>query len=427
MNILDIVKNYLPSNLASQLSQITGEREAGIANAIDAALPVLLSGVIYKSKENPSSMMDIAQNAAGSGVLNNLTTLVGRNESATTGGFNIWTALKSLFGSKLDEVIGSIAAFSGVKSSVAEHTLGSTGTAVLGAIGKHAADKNLDAAGLSSFLGNQKGIISSLIPAGFDFDGVSTMLGLGGLTVTGAAVSPFMAPPTEPISYAATVQKKGRSNWVIPVIILAAIALLAWWLSKNGCNGATTVENATIDTITTMESTVPAADSATTDTVATTREAIELSLPSGLKINAFKGGIEDQLIRFIQSDEYKNATEEQLKDRWFNFDNINFVYGTTKLNDSSAVQLNNIVAILKEFKDVKMKIGAYTDKKGNDQANLTLSQGRANTLKKALEKSGVGAQLAGAEGYGEQLATVPETESDEARAKDRKTAVRLVK
>lgn len=424
MNILDVVKNYLPPNLATQLSHITGEREASISNAIDAALPVLLSGIVQKAEEQPDSVLNIAKSAAGSGALGNLTALMGRNDSATTSGFNIWTVLKSLFGPKLDEIVATIAAFSSVKPSVAEHTLGSTGTAVLGAIGKHAADKNLDAGGLSSFLSSQKGIISSIIPSGFDFGTIGTMFGLGGQNVPGATASSLSAPPTEPISYAAAVQKKGRYNWGIPIIILAAIGLLAWWLSKNGCKGTTMETVTTIDTVKIVQSTIPP-DSGKTDTI--TREAIELTLPSGLKINAFKGGIEDQLITFIQSDEYKSATEEQLKDRWFNFDNINFVFGTTKLTDSSALQLNNIVAILKEFKDVKMKIGAYTDKKGDDQANLTLSQGRANTLKKAMDNSGVGAQIAGAEGYGEQLATVPETDSDDARAKDRKTAVRLVK
>jgi outer membrane protein OmpA-like peptidoglycan-associated protein/uncharacterized protein YidB (DUF937 family) len=157
------------------------------------------------------------------------------------------------------------------------------------------------------------------------------------------------------------------------------------------------------------------------------RALTEVSLPDGTKLQAYPNGIEDQLIKFIQSDEYKNATNDSLKDKWFNFDDLNFEFGTTKLAPESKRQLDNIVAILKAFPDVKIKIGGYTDKKGDDAANKKLSDDRAKAVKAALEKAGVGAQVPEAEGYGEEFATVPETASDEERKVDRKTAVRLLK
>lgn len=170
--------------------------------------------------------------------------------------------------------------------------------------------------------------------------------------------------------------------------------------------------------------TMPSATGATTDAP---RTLTEVSLPGGVKLQAYPGGIEDQLIKFIQSDEYKNGTNDSLKDRWFNFDDLNFKFGTTELVPESKRQLDNIVAILKAFPDVKIKIGGYTDKKGDDAANKKLSDDRAKAVKAALEKSGVGAQVPEAEGYGEQYATVPETASDQERVVDRKTSVRLLK
>jgi outer membrane protein OmpA-like peptidoglycan-associated protein len=153
----------------------------------------------------------------------------------------------------------------------------------------------------------------------------------------------------------------------------------------------------------------------------------EVTLPNGTKLQAFPGGIEDQLIKFIQSNDYKNGTNETLKNKWFNFDDLNFKSGSSELTPESKRQVDNIAAILKAFPDVKIKIGGYTDKVGNDAGNLKLSDSRAKAVKAVLEKAGVGAQVPEAEGYGEKFATVAETASDEERKADRKTAVRLIK
>jgi uncharacterized protein YidB (DUF937 family)/outer membrane protein OmpA-like peptidoglycan-associated protein len=157
------------------------------------------------------------------------------------------------------------------------------------------------------------------------------------------------------------------------------------------------------------------------------RKLTEVSLPDGTKLQAYPGGIEDQLIKFIQSDDYKNGTADTLKEKWFSFDDLNFKFGTTELVPESKRQLDNIMAILKAFPDVKMKIGGYTDKKGDDAANKKLSDARAKAVKAALDKAGVGAQVPEAEGYGEEFAKVPETGSDKEREADRKTSVRLLK
>lgn len=163
------------------------------------------------------------------------------------------------------------------------------------------------------------------------------------------------------------------------------------------------------------------------DTGGENRTLTEVSLPDGTKLSAYPGGIEDQLIKFIQSDEYKNGTNDTLKNKWFTFDDLNFKTGSTELSETSKRQLDNLVSILKAFPDVKIKVGGYTDKTGDDAKNKTLSDGRAKSVKAALEKAGVGAQVPEAEGYGEEFAKVPETASDEERKADRKTEIRLLK
>lgn len=176
----------------------------------------------------------------------------------------------------------------------------------------------------------------------------------------------------------------------------------------------------------TLPSALGGTTTTTTTTTTETRTLTEVVVPPDTKLQAYPNGIEDQLIKFIQSD-YKTATADSLKDKWFNFDDLNFKFGTAELVPESKRQLDNIVAILKAFPDVKIKIGGYTDKVGDDAKNLKLSDDRAKAVKAALEKAGVGAQVPEAEGYGEQFATLPETASDKEREADRKTSVRLLK
>lgn len=171
--------------------------------------------------------------------------------------------------------------------------------------------------------------------------------------------------------------------------------------------------------------TLPDVFGAATATV--TRTLSEIHLPSGAKLQAYPGGIEDQVVKFITSDDYKSADNESLKSKWFDFDDLNFKFGTTELDENSKRQLDNIVTILKEFPTVKIKIGGYTDKKGDDAANKTLSANRAKAVQTALKNAGVGEQVPEAEGYGEEFAKIPETASDEERKVDRRTSIRLIK
>ncbi|RQO31254.1 hypothetical protein DBR32_04605 [Taibaiella sp. KBW10] len=430
MNILDIVKNYLPSNLAGQIAENTGESESGISKVISAALPTILGSLISKSSGNSSGVFDMVKGAANSGILGNLTSMLGATEPANGTGFNIWTILKSLFGDKLGHIVSALSSFGGVKESTANSVLGITSAATLGAVGKYSAEQNLDANGLSTYLNTQKNALSTFIPAGFDFAGIGAALGLGGLGAAAATTANPVNSGTTTLhngpSYTQARKKQGNS-WLVPLVILAAVGGLIWWFTKDGCNKNNSGSTAT-DTPAVAAATVAIPDTPAATTAASGRESFVITLPSGATLNAYKGGIEDQMVQFIQSDEYKNAAnDEALKNKWFNFDNLNFEFGTTKITEASTVQLDNIIAILKEFKDAKIKVGAYTDKKGDDAGNLKLSQGRADAVKAALTKAGVGAQVTGAEGYGEKFATVDENADDKAREADRKTAIRFSK
>jgi uncharacterized protein YidB (DUF937 family)/outer membrane protein OmpA-like peptidoglycan-associated protein len=219
----------------------------------------------------------------------------------------------------------------------------------------------------------------------------------------------------------------GILKWLLPLLLLGLLLLLGWWFCGKGqvpAGNVNTNMNKPANVVTNVNTN---ANMNVNAAPAGEKKLTEVVLPNGVKLQAFPNGIEDQLIKFIQSDEYKNGTEATLKDKWFSFDDLNFVFGKTVLSPESKRQLDNIVAILKAFPDVKMKLGGYTDKKGDDTANLKLSDSRAKAVQAAIVKEGVGAQVPQAEGYGEKFATVPETGTDDERKVDRKTAVRLIK
>lgn len=155
-------------------------------------------------------------------------------------------------------------------------------------------------------------------------------------------------------------------------------------------------------------------------------ESLKLSLPGNIELDANKGGIEDQLITFIKNG-YENINEDSLKKIWFDFDNINFNSGSAELTTESNHQVENLTAILKAYPSLKLKIGGYTDKTGNEAVNKKLSTDRANAVKAALTNGGVGTQITGAEGYGSEFAKFAADAPESDRVKDRRIAVRISK
>jgi outer membrane protein OmpA-like peptidoglycan-associated protein len=282
----------------------------------------------------------------------------------------------------------------------------------LGVLGRHARENNMSEQGLTAYLADQKSSIMSALPAGLSLGSL-----FGGPKVHSTGVGSNVR---ESKAYVEDRAPKSGTNWLLWLILaIAAIALLWYFLGK-GCNKSDT-QATTTDTTTTM-TTAPVDTSMNTNTTTTTeRQSMKVKLADGTEINAYSGGIEDQLVKCLD-----DAACQAGKDKWFDFDNINFETGSAKLTSESQQQVQNIVAILKAYPKAKIKIGGYTDKVGNADANKKLSQQRADAVMNAIKSAGANAgQLAGAEGYGSQFAKVDASASDEERRSDRRIAVQL--
>lgn len=210
-------------------------------------------------------------------------------------------------------------------------------------------------------------------------------------------------------------EKSYSMGWLLPLLLLVLSAGLVIYFIK-GCAD---------DSIPGLSEEVSTEVVTEPETVTTLHNAIRkpfsIKLTDSTQISAYKNGIENQLVLYIMS---KNPADSINKNRWFDFDDLNFKTGSAEITDSSMHQVQNIAAILKVYPNVKIKIGGYTDKTGDEASNLKLSQARADAVITALKNAGVNtAQLMGAEGYGSKFAEAASDAPDEEKQKDRRISI----
>lgn len=433
LNIIDLIKGQLGPVLVSQAASQYGESESGISKAISGLLPAVVGGLANNSS-NPT-VLDAITGANNHGFLGNLM-------GGTTNNSLLGNVVSTIFGDKVGSIVNAISSYAGIGNSTSSSLLNMVTGATLGSIGKYSADNNLDRNGVTKLLNDQKGVVSTLLPAGLTLGTLGLGNWFGGddkvrVTETTAQTHTVRDEPKVDVNRTGAthvnVDKRDNNNggsiwkWLLPLLLLLAAGYFIWkQCDKKDVDTTTTTTDSTVVNSDTTAS-------VTTDTVATATSTDRGTLTdidlNGTKLKGYQNGMEASMISFLKADGYKNASDDAaLKEKWYNFDNVNFVFGKSdQITPESRGQLENLAAILKAYPDTKIKIGGYTDKKGDDNGNLQLSQKRADYIKAELTKLGVGAQVIGAEGYGEQFATVAETASDKERETDRKMAVRFAK
>lgn len=414
-NLLDTVKGLFNSNIVSSAASSLGESEGGIQKALSGAIPSLLAGLVSKADnhESAAGLLNLAKQAAGSGILNNLGGFLGNdNNSLLSSGAEM---LKGVLGDKAGAIASLVSNFAGIKHSSASSLLGMAAPVALSTLGKHAADSHLSANGLMDFLAEQKSSIMNSLPSGLG--AITGLLGLEG--AGGAAGKTATAAHAAAHHHAEPVVEESSNSlkFLMPLLLAILAVAFAIYLFK-GCTGSAKEVVATEEHA--AEKVTPAAETPAATTAV--RELFKVKLPNDTLLNAYKGGIEDKLVAFLGTD-YKKLGEDSLKKVWFDFDNLNFKTGSADLTEESQQQVDNIAAILKAFPAVKLKIGGYTDKVGDEAANKKLSDARAKAVRAALAKAGVGGQITAAEGYGSAFAVYAADAPESDRVKDRHVSV----
>jgi outer membrane protein OmpA-like peptidoglycan-associated protein len=104
--------------------------------------------------------------------------------------------------------------------------------------------------------------------------------------------------------------------------------------------------------------------------------------------------------------------------------NISFGSTNAKLTTRSNASLDQVVTIMNENPTLHIRVGAYTDNAGDDDANMTLTEDRAAAVKAYLVSKGIAEDRIVAEGFGETM-PIADNNTSSGRLKNRRVEIRV--
>jgi len=405
IDLLGMVRGALSPDAIGKISSTLGESPASVQKAFEAAVPTLLSGIAAKVKSggvgNLLSMFSSGGQSAS--IVDNFSSLVGGSGAASLidSGKNL---VQSVLGDKATAVVNAISSHAGISSASAGSVLAMAGPLTTGAIQK-ALPGGVNASSLMELMNSQKSSILSALPSG-----LAGIAGLGGLAAVGSATVGKLSSAVD------KAESGGMKMWPILALLgVLVIGGLIWYFTR-GASPATNAVTTAKDAATSAATSV---SSAAQGVFAALGDLLPHKLPDGTTINIPKLGVENKLLTYLDS----NAPVD--KSTWFDFDRLLFDTGRAQLQPASQDQLDAVTAILKAYPKVKMRIGGYTDNTGSKEANLKLSQDRANTVMAALIAKGIDATRLDAKGFGEDH-PVADNSTPEGRQKNRRISMRVL-
>lgn len=337
-----------------------------------------------------------------------------------------------------------------VKDIIGDVT-GTAGNVAKGAAGAVTGAAGAAVGGASKIVGGAGDAVKGA--AGAAADGAGKVAGAAGSAVKGAAgavtgaAGSVVGGASDLAGGAVDGAKKGM-KWLWPLLLLAALAVGAFWLlSKAGCNNAATdaatsvtgtvgdaagsvvdgagdVAGAAVDGVTDAAGSVAAAAGELVDGnwVTTKGEAVSLKMEDGTEIATTKGSVIDKLYNFAKDPDA--VADKEKGENWFNFEDCQFETGSANLKASAMPQIANAASILQAFPNLKIKIGGYTDNTGDAAKNMTLSENRAKSVYNAIINKGAAASSfadKAYEGYGIEH-PIGDNSTDAGRAQNRRIA-----
>lgn len=403
----DALKALISPAMITRASTMLNEKDSNVAKASSSIVASFL-GVMLK-KGNTPQIREILEESGRLNILAEVKDLwmndLTHDQQRLGDNFT-----QTLLGDKAADFSDPIASNSGISQVATNKLVSMIAPIVSGYLGNKMVQENYSLHGLLREIDKEKGNFSTLIPSGL---------------VRNFGLSDVLDKNAAPVEKAE--EKKSGMGW-LPWVILVIVLLLLffWWRSCRNTDRTDEVV-AYSEQVTVTGDTTRRQDNARVVTNAN-RERYEITLPNNVRLQAYRGGVEDDMIQFLNSDEYKNASENDLKEKWFEFDDLAFVFGSsTELRNESQTQLNNIAEILKAYPNARIKIAGFADKVGTEQANMEISRERAKTIEKMLDEKGVGRQVVRTEGYGDEYAKHSASASNDERAEDREIALRFVK
>jgi hypothetical protein len=152
MSLLELLQQQLGAQAVNNISQKLGADRGTTGNAIDAALPLLLSAVA-RNASNPDQAQSleraVSQDHDGS-ILNDVPGFINRAESGPGAGI-----LSHVLGDRQQTVQNGLSKATGLDTGKTAQLLMMLAPLVMGALGRAKQERNLDAGGLSTLLAGE--------------------------------------------------------------------------------------------------------------------------------------------------------------------------------------------------------------------------------------------------------------------------------
>lgn len=105
--------------------------------------------------------------------------------------------------------------------------------------------------------------------------------------------------------------------------------------------------------------------------------------------------------------------------------NITFATGQANINSNFHMTLNDIAKVLNKYDKTLLSIEGHTDSVGSAESNQTLSENRANSVKRYLVSQGIQDTRLKTTGFGETMPVVSNNTANE-RALNRRVEIQII-
>ncbi|MCE2799589.1 MAG: DUF937 domain-containing protein [Planctomycetaceae bacterium] len=320
INLMDLVKTAInTSGVADQIGSAVGLEKSKTNSAIEAAIPVLLGGLMKKAS-TPTGASELSnifkKQDAEPSILDNLGSLVSGGANSKLLGLGT-SLLPMLLGSSQASIVSVLMKLLGLGDKSVLGLLGSLAPIVMGVVGKQAKSAGgFDASILTNLLGGQNNFLSSALPN--ELKGVMGLADLGKAASDAVSGAARTATQTAQKTVAQAAPASNPLGWLLPLLALAALGFLAWNFGLFG--GGKKAEPAKTAT----NPGVVAPKTATVDTPAPALpempELPKLELPGGISIDDLKtkltgsfDGIAD-ILGSIKDVDTANAAKSKLEE-----------------------------------------------------------------------------------------------------------------
>jgi hypothetical protein len=224
MNLVDLLKSQMSSEVTKQLGGMLGTSDSDTGNLLKASLPALLAGLgSVASKKDGADKIATAIGGLDPGMLGNLGKMLGGADAKKGGDL-----LGSLLGNNmLTSLLPLLGKFVKLDSTLITKALGLLAPLVLSSIGSVFKGQKVDGAGISRLFSEQKSNIASAIPAGLS---LANLPGLESLGNVGKVANQAMNQASKATADAGS----GLGKLLLPLLALAAIIGGILWFMNSG-------------------------------------------------------------------------------------------------------------------------------------------------------------------------------------------------